>query len=155
MQRFAATLSPVPGGGNYVVVPPEVCEAAKLAYGARVRGTLNGIAYRSSLMKYSGVYHLGVHKATIAAAGAAAGDTVEVALELDDKPLPTDTVPKDLARAIAASPKAKIGWKALAPSHRREHVKHVLDAKKAETRERRIKATVAALAKPKPKPKSR
>ena len=100
-QRFKATLEPVPHGGLFVVVPAKTAAAAGLKYGARVRGTVNGAPYRSSLMKYSGVFHLGVHKAT-----------------------------------------------QLSPAHKREHVKQVIEAKKPETRARRIAATVAALGRP-------
>jgi hypothetical protein len=147
MQRFAATLTAVPGGGHFVVVPVDVANAVGLRYGVRVRGTVNGVAYRSSLMKYSGVFHMGVHEATIAAARTQSGEQVDVAVEIDDEPLPTDTVPRDLSRAIAANPKARDRWATLPPSHRREHVKHVTEAKKPETRARRIEQTVAALAK--------
>ena len=66
MERFKAKLEPVPHGGQFVVVPPEKAEAAGLKYGARVRGTVNGASFRSSLMKYSGIFHMGVHKATLA-----------------------------------------------------------------------------------------
>lgn len=146
MKRFTATLTPIRGGGHFVVVPAEIADAAGLRYGARVRGKVNGVAYRSSLMKYSGTFHMGVHKATIAEAGAAPGDEVTVHIELDDQPLPTDTVPADLKRAIDAKAVARAAWQQLSPSHRREHVKHVTEAKKPETRARRIAATVAALA---------
>jgi len=145
MQRFKAPLTPVPGGGNYVVVPHAVVTAAGLKYGVRVRGTVNDVAYRSSLMMYSGIFHMGVHKATIAAAGVATSDDVDVTIEIDDKPLPTDTMPKDLERAIRASKSASAGWQATSPSHKREHVKAIMEAKKPETRERRIAAAVAAL----------
>jgi hypothetical protein len=145
MQRFKATLTPVPHGGNYVVVPPTVAEAAGLKYGARVRGTVEGVEYRSSLMVYSGIFHMGVHKATIAAAGAKTGDEIDVTIEVDDKPLPTDTVPPDLAKAMKANKRASAGWASLSPSHKREHVKHVMEAKKPETRTRRIETTIAAL----------
>ena len=146
MQRFRAKLTAIRGGGHHVVVPPEVAEAAGLRYGARVRGTVDGAPYRSSLMKSSGVFHLGVHKATIAAAGAASGDEVDVRIELDDEPLPADTVPADLARALGKTARLRAAWANLPPSHRREHVKHVVEAKQPETRARRIAATVAALA---------
>lgn len=146
MQRFSATLTAIKGGGHFVTVPVETAEAAGLRYGIRVRGTVNGVPYRSSLMKYSGVFHMGVHKATIAKAKAKIGADVDVQIEIDDEPLPTDTVPRDLARAIAASPRARDAWAKESPSHRREHVKHVIDAKKPETRARRIEKTVAALA---------
>src|SRR5262245_14705284 len=107
MQRFKARLEPVPRGGNFVVVPPAVAEAAGLRYGVRVRGDLCGVAYRSSLMMYSGIFHLGVHKATIEAAGVEPGAEVEVTIQIDDRPLPADTVPKDLERAIKASKRAR------------------------------------------------
>jgi hypothetical protein len=148
MQRFKAKLTPVPGGGHYVVVPPAVAEAAGLRYGVRVRGTVDGVAYRSSLMKYAGVFHMGVHKATIAAAGVKPGDKVKVAIEIDDEPLPADTVPRDLQRAIKGSKRASTAWAVLRPSHRREHVKHVTEAKKPETRKRRIASTIAMLEAP-------
>ena len=96
-------------------------------------------------MKYSGVFHMGVHKATLAAAGAASGDSVTVTIELDDQPLPTDVVPPDLEKAIAARATTRAAWAKLSPAHRREHVKHVIEAKKPETRARRIAATIAAL----------
>ena len=145
MERFKARLEPVPHGGQFVVVPAAVVAAAGLKFGARVRGTVNGAAYRSSLMKYSGVFHMGVHKATLAAAGVASGQRVTVTIELDDQPLPTDAVPPDLAKAIAAGAGTRAAWTKLPPSRKREHVKLVIDAKKPETRARRIAATIEAL----------
>jgi hypothetical protein len=143
--RFRARLEPVPHGGLYVVVPASVAEAARLVHGARVRGTVNGVAYRSSLMKYSGIFHLGVHKATVTGAGVAHGDRVEVTIEIDDKPLPTDVVPDDLRDALKQSPRAAATWEALAPGARREYVKSVMDARQAATRERRIATIVETL----------
>jgi hypothetical protein len=145
VKRFTATLTATSGGGHYVIVPPATAEAAGLRYGVRVRGTINGAAYRSFLMSRAGALHMGVHKATIADAGVAPNAEIDVAIEIDDQPLPADTVPKDLARALAASPGAKAAWAALAPSHKREHVRHVTEAKQAATRERRIAATITAL----------
>jgi hypothetical protein len=145
MKRFDARLELVPHGGQFVVVPADVAAAAGLKYGARVRGTVNGAAYRSSLMKYSGVFHMGVHKATLAAAGLSGGERVTVTIELDDQPLPTDVVPPDLAKAIAARAGTRAAWARLSPAHKREHVKHVIDAKKPETRARRIVATIEVL----------
>jgi hypothetical protein len=137
MERFKATLESV-RQGHAVLVPEAVAAAAGLGHRARVRGTIDGVAYRAGLMKASGAFFLGVHKATITAAGARVGAEVLVTLELDPEPLPTDTVPADLRRAIDASPRAKAGWTRQSPSHRREHARHVLDAKKADTRARRI-----------------
>jgi hypothetical protein len=154
MERFSAVLEPVSHGGHFVVVPEQVAAAAGLRYGVRVRGTVDGVAYRSSLMKYGGVFHMGVHKATIAAAGAKVGDRVDVAIEIDDEPLPTDTVPPDLEKALKKSAAAKAAFEGLSPAHKREHVKHVLEAKKPETRARRIEKTIATLEATPPKTKA-
>jgi len=120
------------------VVPPEVAAAAGLRYRDRVRGTVDGVAFRSSLMKYSGVFHLGVHKSTLAAAGRAAGDRVRVTVESDPEPPPGEIVPEDVAAALAEEPGLLAAWNRLAPSHRREQVKHIEGARLAETRARRL-----------------
>ena len=128
-----------------MVVPAKAAADAQAAHGARVRGTVNGVAYRSALMKYSGVFHLGVHKATATAAGVGAGARVKVTIEIDDEPLPTDRVPDDLAKALAQHPSASTSWQKLAPAVRRGFVKDVIEAKQQETRARRIARIVATL----------
>ena len=146
VERFLAKLQPVSHGGHYVVVPNEVAESAGLKYGMRVHGTVNGIAYRSSLMKCRGIFHLGIHKATLARAGVTRENLVDVTIEVDNQPLPTDRVPRDLMQALTQQPGAREAWTRLAPSRRREFVEHVLGAKKDETRARRIAKVVATLA---------
>lgn len=147
MQRFRAKLEPVPHGGQYVVVPAAVADGAGLKHGARVRGELNGVGYRSALMKYRGIFHLGVHKATLETAAVKPGARVSVTIELDDEPLPTDAVPDELAAALRKNRSAASAWTVLAPSHRREHVKALLSAKLPDTRSRRIARILAALTK--------
>jgi hypothetical protein len=145
VQSFTAKLQPVPHGGHYVAVPRAVADAAGLKHGLRVRGTVNGASYRSSLMMYSGIFHLGVHKATLAAAGVKAPAVVTVSIEADDEPLPTDVVPPDLARALKRQ-SAAAAWERLRPSLQRGHVQSLLSAKKPETRARRLDKILASLA---------
>ena len=144
-KAFTGELRPAPRGGHYVVVPLDVADAAGLRHGMRVRGTLNGTAYRSSLMKYGGIFHLGVHKAKLAAAGIAPAAAVSVTIEVDAQPLPTDVVPRDLARALKRQDGAAAAWDSLRPSLKREHVQSLLSAKKAETRERRLEKILESL----------
>jgi hypothetical protein len=146
VKTFTAQLEPAPRGGHSVLVPLKVAEAEGLQHGARVRGTLNATGYRSSLMKYGGAFYLGVHKATLAGANVAPPARVKVSIELDDEPLPADNMPVDLAKALKRTPRAAAAWELLPPSAKREHVKSVLGAKKAETRVRRVEKIVAALA---------
>jgi len=53
-----------------------------------------------------------------------------------------DETPPDLEEALAASSAAADRWRAWPPSHRRQYVHWVLDAKRPETRARRIAETV-------------
>ena len=143
--KFRARLEPVPHGGCFVVVPQDAADAAGLKYKDRVRGTVNGAPYRSSLMKYSGVFHMGVHKATLAKAGVGMGEDVDVVIARDTAPLPNDRVPPDLAKALKARKGAAEAFAALAPSHRREFVGWVKEAKTPETRSRRIAKVLASV----------
>jgi hypothetical protein len=145
-KSFTAKLVPVPHGGHYVVVPKTVATAAGLRHGQRVRGTVNGVRYRSSLMIYSGIFHLGVHKATLEGADVTPPATVRVSIEADTEPLPTDAVPDDLAKALKRSASVAAAWTRLRPSLKREHVKSLLEAKKADTRTRRLHKIVSSLA---------
>jgi uncharacterized protein YdeI (YjbR/CyaY-like superfamily) len=84
---------------------------------------------------------------TLQQAGVKSGARVAVTIELDDEPLPTDVVPDELAAALKKNRSAASAWTALAPSHKREHVKALLSAKLPDTRSRRIAKILAALMK--------
>lgn len=111
-----------------------------------VRGTLNGFVFRSTLAPMGGgVHFLPVSRALRDGAKAKAGDMVEVALERDEAPR-IIAPPPDFARALKVNKAAQAAWDTLSPSHRREYVGAFEEAKKAETRARRIETTVAELA---------
>jgi len=141
MTPFRARLEPVPHGGCYVPVPDRVATRAGLKTWDRVRGTVDGVSFGSTLAKYSGVFHLGVPKAALEEAKRKLGDTVSLKIERDDAPL---AIPADLARALKKSGVRK-NFEALTPAHQRMRVKSVVEAKKPETRERRIAAVVKQL----------
>jgi uncharacterized protein YdeI (YjbR/CyaY-like superfamily) len=78
-----------------------------------------------------------------AASGLAAGDPVDVTLELDLEPRTTE-VPEDLAVALAAGG-VRSAFDSLAPSHQKAHVTSVEGTKNPETRARRVSAVVEKL----------
>ena len=55
-------------------------------------------------------------------------------------------VPKELSAALKKNPKALATFEAFSPSHRREYVAWIAEAKREETRQRRVEAAVAQLA---------
>ena len=109
-----------------------------------VRVTINGATYRTTTAPYGGDFLIPVRKEVRDAAGIAAGDRIHVVMELDDQPR-TVEVPDDLAEALAADPEAKARFDALSFTHRNEYVNAVLEAKRPETRARRIARTVEQL----------
>ena len=132
-------------GGHAIALDPAALAPIGARHGARVRGTLDGSPFRSSLMKRGGTLWLGVHKATIEAAGLAVGAPVAVDLTIDHAPLPADTVPDDLAEALRRDGVAAAAWERLAPSHRRAHVASIVEAVRPQTRARRVDRTMDAL----------
>lgn len=75
----------------------------------------------------------------------AAYDLDGVEKKREKKPEPV--VPPDLAKALSADPKVRGGWEKLPPSHRREHVEAIEQAKKPQTRARRVERAVEAVRK--------
>jgi bacteriocin resistance YdeI/OmpD-like protein/uncharacterized protein DUF1905 len=144
--RFSGELVSARGGGHVVPVDEELAAAVGAKHGTRVRGTLNDAAFRSNLAKMGGVLYLGVHKTTIQAAGVETGETVEVRFSTDTERREADVVPPELRSALRRNRDAAAAWKKLPPSHRRQHVGHILEAKEEETRARRIERTISELA---------
>jgi Bacteriocin-protection, YdeI or OmpD-Associated/Domain of unknown function (DUF1905) len=137
--RFEAVLAS-DGSATFVEVPLDV-PAVFGRVRAPVRVTIGGHTWRSTVMRYGARYYLPVSRANREAAGVAAGDTVVVELAADDAPR-TVEVPDDLAAALDAEPGARAAFDASAFSHRREWVTWVVEAKRPETRERRVRGVV-------------
>jgi hypothetical protein len=111
---------------------------------APVKVTLNGYTYRSTIAAMGGEFLIPLRKSHREAAGLKGTETLQVRLELD-----TDTrqvtPPADLIKALRATRGAMDAWKALSFTHQREHVEAIEEAKKPETRVRRIEKAVAEL----------
>jgi hypothetical protein len=118
-------------------VPPEVIAALGPGKKPAVRVTMNGYTYRSTVAVYGGEFFLPVSAEVRERAGVAAGDEIEVAIELDTDPRVVE-VPSDLAAALAADADARHFFEGLSYSNKRRIVLAIEDAKTAETRRRRI-----------------
>lgn len=121
---------------------------------APVRVSLNGFTYSSTIASMGNGPCLPLRKSNREAAGLAGTETLEVTLELDES---TRTVkpPADLARALKASPLAWDRWCEMSYSHQKEYADAVTEAKKPETRAKRIREAAAAIAARPPKKRKR
>ncbi|HEY5783165.1 MAG TPA: YdeI/OmpD-associated family protein [Microlunatus sp.] len=122
-------------------------QVAELGGGKRapVRVTIGGRTVRLRLAGMGGQNLIGLSKAARAELGVEIGDTVTASVELDDAERVID-VPEDLGAALDADPRVRAAFEALAFSHRKEHIRAVVEAKRPETRARRVAAVVAKLA---------
>ncbi len=84
-----------------------------------------------------GEFIVGLNREVREGAGAQAGDTVELELELDTAPREVE-VPEALATALAGDREAAAAFDALAFTHRKEYARWIEEAKRDETRERRV-----------------
>jgi Domain of unknown function (DUF1905) len=88
--QFQAIVESARGGGHVVEVDRALAERIGAKHMTRVRGALDGTAYRSNVASMGGRLVLGVHKATLQAAGRDTGDTVSITMEVDPEPREKD-----------------------------------------------------------------
>ena len=106
-----------------------------------LRVTVEGHTWRTTPGVYGGVAYIGLNQDVRTAAGVDAGDSVHVSMELDAEPR-TVAVPPDLRNALEADPEANAAFEKLSFTHRREYVEWIAEAKRPETRARRVAGTV-------------
>jgi hypothetical protein len=137
-------------------VPGAVCRITvasgevERAFGRRGRVAVaatfsNGYTLRSSLMPRRGAHMLPLSAEARAAAGVSEGDRVAITLR-EDLEVRTVEIPDDLGAALDAA-RMRDTFEAMAVSHRKEWTRAVEDAKRPETRKKRIDECVAAMRK--------
>jgi len=87
-----------------------------------------------------------VNKALCAGAGVQSGDVVDVVMERDDQERTVDA-PAALKKALVKNKTAKANWEKMAFTHKKEIALWIADAKKEETRERRVEKAIQVLQK--------
>lgn len=142
--RFRTTLQLEGKTATGFSVPADVVEALGKGKRPPVLVTIGTHTYRSTVAAYGDVFMLPLSAENRNAAGVAAGDEIDVELELDTAPREV-AVPDDFATALAAEPVARRFFDGLSYSQQRWFVLGIEDAKTVETRQRRISAAVARL----------
>ena len=145
-QRFRVVLKGFEGTEALgIIIPFNVEEVFGTRARVPVTGTINGFAFRSSIFPQgNGVHYMVVNKTMREGAKVRVGDRVEVLLERDDAPRVVKP-PPDFARALKASKAASARWEKLSYTHQKEYVKSIEEAKKPETRARRIEKALDQL----------
>jgi hypothetical protein len=142
--KFRATVELGGKTATGIEVPGDV--VAALGPGSRppVTVTVGGHSYRTTVARMGGRFLVPLSAENRTAAGVAAGDQVDVDLEPDTAPREVE-VPADLTEALARDDAARATFDGLSYTHRKEWVRWVEEAKKADTRATRLAKTVEAL----------
>ncbi|HLN70022.1 MAG TPA: YdeI/OmpD-associated family protein [Streptosporangiaceae bacterium] len=142
--KFRATVELGGKTATGIEVPEDVVAALGSGNRPPVTVTIGGHTYRTTVARMGGRFLIGLSAENRTAAGVAAGDEVDVEIELDAEPRQVK-VPADLAEALAHDHTARANFDGLSYTHRKEWVRWIEEAKKAETRATRLAKTVESL----------
>jgi len=142
--KFKAKIQPGDGGGAYVFFPYD----AEKEFGTKgqvpVQATFDGVPYRGSLFKYGKPQHmLGVLKAIRDKLGKAPGDTVDVELWRDEEDRTVEISP-EFQKLLKKEGLLPV-FEKLSYTHRKEYCRWITEAKKEETRLRRLEKAIEML----------
>lgn len=141
--RITAVLQARGPAAAVVLTDDQVAEIGRGAKTPPVQVTVNdGYTFGGRIGRMKGESLLGFNKAVRDAAGVQAGDEITIDVVLEVAPRTID-VPPDLHAALATDPAALTSFEALAPSHRKEFVRWIEEAKRPETRDKRVAETLA------------
>jgi hypothetical protein len=136
-KRFSTKLELDRRGACSFVVPDDVVDGLGAGKRPPVNVTINGYPYRSRIGAYDGSSFVMLRKDIQKGAGVGPGDRVTVTVELDEAPREVD-VPADLARALNRDRAAQAAFDKLSYTHRKEYTRWITEAKREETRKRRV-----------------
>ncbi len=142
--RFQATIKLAGKTATGVQVPDQIVAGLGSSKKPAVRVTLNGYTYRSTVAVMGGVFMLPISAEHRAGAGVAAGDKVDVELELDTAPREV-SLPADFADLLEGDANAKRFFEGLSYSRKQSYVLPIEQAKTPETRARRLEKAINML----------
>lgn len=142
--KFKATIQEGRGGGAFIFFPHDVEKAFGTKGRVPVRVTFDGVPDRTSLVKYGYPQHLiGVPKAIREEIGKEVGDAINVVLWRDEETR-TVEVPAEFKNLMERE-KVLPFFEKLSFTHRKEYCRWITEARKEETRARRVAKAIEML----------
>ncbi len=143
--KFTSVLHKTTRGGYGVEFPYDVKKEFGTGGMVKVKAKIGGVDYRGSLTPMGGQNHmLIVLKEIREKLGLTNGDKINIELSQDTEPRVV-IIPDDLKRLFQKNKTAKDIFDGMSYTHRKEYVNWINDAKKDETRQRRLLKTLEML----------
>jgi hypothetical protein len=135
------------GGGTWVDVPVDLKTTFGKGNLVPIVATFNGtVPYQGILAMMGGAHPMLLVRSDVREElGVQVGDRLQVRIALDTAPREVN-LPEDVAELVDANSDAAATWEALSPGNRREYARWIEDAKRPETRQRRVEEMVRKLA---------
>jgi|SRR6266487_506627 len=144
--KFKASIEAGDGGGAYVLFPYDTEKEFGTKGKVPVTATFNGVPYTGSLIKYGQPQHmLGVVKAIREQIGKGPGDVIEIVLWRDEE-VRTLEVPAQFKKLLEKEGLLRF-FEKLSFTHRKEYCRWITEAKKEETRLKRLEKAIEMLRK--------
>ena len=140
-RKFKAEILASESGGMYVIVPFDV----EKEYGkkrVKIKAKIESENYRGSLVRMGSPDHiLLIRKDIREKINKTAGDIVNIEVEEDTTPRVVK-VPSDFQKLLKDNPNENAFFKKLSYTHQKEYVQWIEEAKREETRTRRMKKAI-------------
>lgn len=141
MDQFNAEIQLI-GINPFVLVPDRILanvfrQAGKDKGAIPIRGTVNGIPYQQTLVKYSGAWRLYINTIMLKNSPKRIGEKIELDIEFDPSDRTIQPHPK-LLKALIKNKPAKIIFDKLRPSLQHEIVRYIAHLKTEESIDRNI-----------------
>ena len=148
MHKFTAVIDII-GVNPFVHVPDDILQeifrqASKDKGMIPVRGTLNGVTYKQTLVKYSGDWRLYINSNMLRNSPRRIGENVDVEVEYDPESREI-RMPESFRKALMANQEADAVFKSLSPSRKREIIRYLANLKSEESLKRNIKRALGFL----------
>jgi hypothetical protein len=141
MQKFRAEIKII-GVNPFVFVPEKILakifkQAGKDKGKIPIRGTINDLPYKQTLIKYSGDWRLYVNTSMLKNSPKRIGETVELTIEFDPSDRSIEPHPK-FVKALNENKRAKRVFDSLPPSLQFEIVRYIANLKTVESIDRNV-----------------
>jgi hypothetical protein len=142
--KFKAKIEAEDGGGVCVFFPYDTVKEFATKGRVPVKATFDGIRYSGSLFKYGNPQHmLGISKAIREKIGKSLGDTLQVVVWKDEEVRVVE-VPAQFEKLMKEEGLLPV-FEKLSYTHRKEYSRWIAEAKKEETRVRRLEKAIEML----------
>ena len=145
MRKFKADIEII-GINPFVPMPDDILNDLFIANGREkgpipIKGTINGLAYQQTLVKYRGKWRLYINNIMLQNSPTRIGETIQVSIALDTSDRTIAPHPK-LKHALKANPKAKRKFESLAPYLQKEIVRYISFLKTESSVDRNVKRAI-------------